>query len=174
MVKVNFAFAGLTSPPVLDEVTLVSDEAILSLEPVDSPVPPPLVAQDPSSNADARMNSFPCFIAFPPLNIGKFRSRRKIFNNFFADSISKADIEKAQAMAFCVFSMSELFHMLGMTNFRKSFVHVFKGRNYLLWGSIVIGLALQFFVIYTPRVNDIFQVVPLAGYDFALILGSPR
>ena len=58
-----------------------------------------------------------------------------------------------------------------MTDFRKSFVRVFKDRNYLLWDSFVIGLALQFFVICTPEVNDIFQVVPLVGYDFAWVFG---
>ena len=57
-----------------------------------------------------------------------------------------------------------------MTNFRKSFVHVFEDRNYF-WGSFVIGLAWQFFVIYTLGVNNIFQVVSLVGYDFSWVFG---
>lgn len=108
------------------------------------------------------------FLSEAWMNIG-FTLDISAINQFFA--ASKADLEEAQAMAFCVLSMSELFHMLGMTDFRKSFVHVFKDRNYLLWGSFVIGLALQFFVIFTPGVNDVFQVAPLVGYDFAWVFG---
>lgn len=108
------------------------------------------------------------FLSEAWMNIG-FTLDLNVINQFFA--ASKADLEEAQAMAFCVLSMSELFHMLGMTDFQKSFVHVFKDRNYLLWGSFIIGLALQFFVIFTPGVNDLFQVVPLVGYDFAWVFG---
>lgn len=89
----------------------------------------------------------------------------------FYDNASVAILEEAQAMAFCVLSMSELFHMLGMTNTKKSFIHVFKDKNWLLWISFVLGLALQFFVIFTPVVNDIFQVVPLEGWDYAWVFG---
>ncbi len=87
------------------------------------------------------------------------------------DNASVAILEEAQAMAFCVLSMSELFHMLGMTNAKKSFIHVFKDKNWLLWISFVLGLALQFFVIFTPVVNNIFQVVPLEGWDYAWVFG---
>ncbi len=89
----------------------------------------------------------------------------------FYDNASVAILEEAQAMAFCVLSMSELFHMLGMTNAKKSFIHVFKDKNWLLWISFVLGLALQFFVIFTPVVNNIFQVVPLEGWDYAWVFG---
>ena len=89
----------------------------------------------------------------------------------FYDSASVAVLEEAQAMAFCVLSMSELFHMLGMTNVKKSFIHVFKDKNWLLWISFILGMALQFFVIFTPGVNDVFQVVPLEGWDYAWVFG---
>ncbi len=89
----------------------------------------------------------------------------------FYDNASIAILEEAQAMAFCVLSMSELFHMLGMTDTRRSFVHIFKDKNWLLWISFVLGLALQFFVIFTPVVNDVFQVVPLEGWDYAWVFG---
>ena len=40
---------------------------------------------------------------------------------------------QSQTAAFCVLSLSELFHMLGMTSLRKSFVHNFWSKNWLLW-----------------------------------------
>ena len=90
--------------------------------------------------------------------------------NFF-DTCDIAILEEAQAMAFCVLSMSELFHMLGMTDTKHSFIHVFKDKNILLWASFVIGMALQFFVIFVPGVNTVFQVVPLEGWDFLWLFG---
>ncbi len=89
----------------------------------------------------------------------------------FYDGASLQVLEEAQAMAFCVLSMSELFHMLGMTNVKKSFIHIFKDKNWLLWISFVLGILLQFFVIFTPGVNTVFQVVPLEGWDYAWVFG---
>ena len=80
-------------------------------------------------------------------------------NHFFEDPI---ELEKAQAMAFCVLSFSELFHMLGMINIRKSVFTVVANRNWMLWLSFFLGMGLQFFVIETPGVNTIFKVYPLS------------
>ena len=89
----------------------------------------------------------------------------------FFDSCDILVLEEAQAMAFCVLSMSELFHMLAMTDTKHSFVHIFKDKNLLLWVSFFLGLALQFFVIFTPGINTVFQVVPLEGWDFLWLFG---
>lgn len=85
--------------------------------------------------------------------------------NAFLDTVNadgvKHNLEEAQSMAFCVLSFSELFHMLGMTNTKKSFVHVFKDKNILLWVSFFLGIGLQLAVIETPYVNNAFSVYPL-------------
>ena len=70
-------------------------------------------------------------------------------------------IEEAQSMAFCALAFSELFHMLGMTNVRKSFVHIFKDFNKMLFIAFFVGLALQIAVIEIPYVNTFFRVYPL-------------
>ncbi len=85
--------------------------------------------------------------------------------------IGKVHLENAQAMAFCVLSFSELFHMLGMVNVKKSAVHVFANKNILLWISFFLGMGLQFFVIFTPGVNTIFKIVPPEGLDWAWVFG---
>ena len=66
--------------------------------------------------------------------------------------------------AFCVLSLSELFHMLGMTSIRKSFVHNFWSKNWLLWLSFVLGIGLQVAVVNIPGLNSFFSCYPL---DFA-------
>ena len=80
-------------------------------------------------------------------------------NSYFAQS--ETNLEEAQSMAFCVLALSELFHMLGMTNVKKSFVHVFRDGNWLLWLSFFLGFGLQLFVIEVPGVNSVFKVYPL-------------
>ena len=68
---------------------------------------------------------------------------------------------QSQTAAFCVLSLSELFHMLGMTSLRKSFVHNFWSKNWLLWLSFVIGIALQVAVVNIPGLNNFFSCAPL-------------
>lgn len=70
-------------------------------------------------------------------------------------------LEEAQSMAFCVLSFSELFHMLGMTDVKHTFLRVFKDRNLMLWVSFFLGMGLQFLVIETPGLNSFFKVYSL-------------
>ncbi len=84
-------------------------------------------------------------------------------SEYFADPLK---LEEAQSMAFCVLSLSELFHMLGMVDAKKSFIHVFRDRNFVLWGAFFLGLALQVLFIFTPGLNNVLQVVALQGWDF--------
>ena len=79
---------------------------------------------------------------------------------------------QCQTMAFCVLGISELFHMLGMTSIRKSFVHNFWSKNWLLWVSFVVGIGLQIAVVQIPGLNSFFKCFPLDikhwGIVFAL------
>ncbi len=81
-------------------------------------------------------------------------------------------LRQSQTMAFCVLSLSELFHMIGMTSVKKSFIHNFKSKNWLLWLSFGLGIALQVGVVMIPGVNSFFSCASLDwahwGYIFAL------
>ena len=81
-------------------------------------------------------------------------------------------LRQSQTMAFCVLSLSELFHMIGMTSVKKSFIHNFKSKNWLLWLSFGLGIALQIGVVMIPGVNSFFSCASLDwahwGYIFAL------
>ena len=82
------------------------------------------------------------------------------------------DITKqSQTCAFCVLSLSELFHMLGMTSIRKSVVHNFKTKNKLLWLSFVLGIALQVGVVLIPGVNTFFKCGSINGLHWLMIFG---
>ena len=75
----------------------------------------------------------------------------------------------ARTTAFCVLSLSELIHMLGMTSIRKSFVHNFKTHNKLLWLSFVLGIALQLMVVLLPGLNSFFQCASLAPWMWLMV-----
>lgn len=86
----------------------------------------------------------------------------------FADN--KDVLAQSQTAAFCVLSLSELFHMLGMTSLKKSFVHNFWSKNWLLWVSFVVGVALQVAVVNIPGLNKFFSCAPLDLAHWGIVL----
>ena len=77
---------------------------------------------------------------------------------------------QSQTAAFCVLSLSELFHMLGMTSLKKSFIHNFWSKNWLLWVSFVVGVALQIAVVNVPGLNGFFSCYPLDIAHWGIII----
>ena len=77
---------------------------------------------------------------------------------------------QSQTAAFCVLSLSELFHMLGMTSIKKSFVHNFCSKNWLLWVSFVLGILLQIAVVNIPGLNNFFSCYPLDIWHWGIVV----
>lgn len=84
---------------------------------------------------------------------------------------SSADIlHQAQTMAFTTLAFCELFHMLGMSDTERSFVHVFKDSNRMLAIAFLAGILLQLFVIETPGISDVFSTFNLSGIEWVITL----
>lgn len=64
--------------------------------------------------------------------------------------------EDARTMAFTTLGLAELFHMIGMSNIKKSFIYVFKGTNWFFIVAFAFGLVLQIAVTEIPGLTDIF------------------
>ncbi len=64
---------------------------------------------------------------------------------------------QARTMAFVALAISELFHMVGMSNQNRSFIHVFKGGNWMMLLAFLAGLGLQLFVVEAPFMRAIFS-----------------
>ena len=77
---------------------------------------------------------------------------------------------QSQTAAFCVLSLSELFHMLGMTSIKKSFVHNFWSKNWLLWVSFALGILLQIAVVNIPGLNNFFSCYPLDIWHWGIVV----
>ena len=85
---------------------------------------------------------------------------------------NNADIlHQAQTMAFTTLAFSELFHMIGMSNVNKSFVSVFKNKNWMMLLAFIIGIALQLFVIEIAPVRAVFSTADLDPAEWFITLG---
>ncbi|MDE5855767.1 MAG: cation transporting ATPase C-terminal domain-containing protein, partial [Anaeroplasmataceae bacterium] len=80
-------------------------------------------------------------------------------------------LHQAQTMAFTTLALCELFHMLGMSNVNRSFIHVIKDKNWMLFIAFFIGIVLQLFVVQTPGVKDVFSTYSLTGVEWGIMLG---
>ncbi len=77
-----------------------------------------------------------------------------------------AILKRAQTMAFTTLAFCELYHMLGMSNVDKSFIHIFKNKNKMMYFAFFAGALLQVFVIATPGVTTIFKTVTPEGIEW--------
>ena len=60
-------------------------------------------------------------------------------------------------MAFTTLAFSELFHMIGMSDVKKSFIHIFKDKNKMMFIAFFLGICLQLLVIEVPFLQKIFN-----------------
>lgn len=76
-------------------------------------------------------------------------------------------VHLAQTMAFTSLAFAELVHMVGMSNTEKSFVMVFKNKNWMMLLAFVVGVALQLLVIEVPLMRSIFSTADLSSPEFS-------
>lgn len=77
---------------------------------------------------------------------------------------------KARSYAFTALGMSQLFHMLGMSNTKRSCIHLFKNRNWLMLFAFVFGLLLQVLVTEVPLLSQFFQTAELSFKEWIWLL----
>ncbi|MDE6661463.1 MAG: cation-translocating P-type ATPase [Anaeroplasmataceae bacterium] len=75
-----------------------------------------------------------------------------------------------QTMAFFTLSTSQLLHAYNVKS-KHSLFSVKSYKNHFLNFAILIGLGLQFFVIYCPYVNTLFKFSPLSPTNLVICLG---
>jgi len=75
---------------------------------------------------------------------------------------NSAVLAQARTMAFCTLAFGELFHMLGVSTGKHSFVQVFKNKNRMMGIAFATGLILQLLVVELPVVSSIFSTATLS------------
>ncbi|MDY4818868.1 MAG: cation-translocating P-type ATPase [Bacilli bacterium] len=75
---------------------------------------------------------------------------------------------QARTMAFVALAFSEIFHMVGMSNQNRSFIHVFKNKNYMMLIAAIVAIALQLAVIEIPFMRDVFSTSDLTVTEWLI------
>ena len=78
---------------------------------------------------------------------------------------------EARTLAFTTLAFSELMHMIGMSDVKHSFIHIFKDKNFMMALSFVVGISLQLFVVMIPGVRDVFSTAHLSLYEWLFAIG---
>ena len=79
-------------------------------------------------------------------------------------------VMRSRTYAFTALGMSQLFHMLGMSNIKKSVLHILKRKNWLMFISFALGIALQVLVTEIPFFNHFFQTSELSFLEWIWLL----
>lgn len=78
--------------------------------------------------------------------------------------------EKCQTFAFTVLALSQLFHMIGITDTNRSFIHIFKEKNYMLLISFIVGILLQILVTEVDPISLVFSTTKLDINEWLILL----
>lgn len=76
----------------------------------------------------------------------------------------------SQSMAFSVLGVSQLFHMLGMVNTKRSVFRLFKSKNYLILISFVFGLGMQILITEVAFLENFFITANLTFIEWLYII----
>ena len=84
-----------------------------------------------------------------------------------------ADIDKnvliqAQTMSFTALGFAELIHMVCMSSVEHSAFKVFRNKNWMMLLAFILGVGLQFFVILTPGVQQVFSTSSLGWQEWLI------
>ena len=60
--------------------------------------------------------------------------------------------------------------MLGTTSSYRSFIHIFKEKNYMLLIAFLLGFSLQVLVTEVPGISLVFQTTRLSVTDWLILL----
>lgn len=80
-------------------------------------------------------------------------------------------LRESETCAFVVLGVSQLFHMLSMSNTKKSFVHVFKSKNYLFLISFAFGIMFPVLLTEVEVFNDFFSCTKLDAIQWITLVG---
>jgi Ca2+-transporting ATPase len=75
-----------------------------------------------------------------------------------------------QTMAFTVLCFSQMGHVMAIRSERESLFKIGVFSNKPLLGALLLTVALQLAIIYSPSLNIIFKTQPLSFYELAITL----
>lgn len=83
---------------------------------------------------------------------------------------NKEILLKSRSFAFVTLAMSQLFHMIGMSDTKISLFSIIKKKNYVLFAALLLGITLQILVINIPFLNNIFHTTSLNFLEWLFLI----
>lgn len=77
-------------------------------------------------------------------------------------------LTQAQTMSFTALGFAELIHMVCMSSVEHSAFRVFRNKNWMMLLAFIAGVGLQFFVVLTPGVQEVFKTSSLSGLEWGI------
>ena len=93
-------------------------------------------------------------------------------NDLTSPYYNQAVLMQAQTMSFTALGFAELIHMVCMSSVEHSAFHVFKNKNWMMLLAFILGVGLQFFVVLTPGVQDVFKTSSLDWEEWLITAGA--
>lgn len=88
------------------------------------------------------------------------------YQNLILTLEDPAILQHSQTFAFTTLAVCQLFHMLGMSNIKKSVFHLFKSKNWMILVAIGVGVLLQILVTEVPFLSTFFKTTQLHWYEW--------
>ncbi|MCH5180002.1 MAG: cation-translocating P-type ATPase [Erysipelotrichales bacterium] len=87
---------------------------------------------------------------------------------------NEAILLKSRTFAFTTLGISQLFHMVGMSNVKQNVVQIIKKKNFVMLLAFIIGIALQVLVTEVPFLTTIFKTssLSLKEWGFLILLSA--
>lgn len=112
--------------------------------------------------------SFIAYIIIPLVELTKMNQLN--FSTLHQDILLMFENEfilrKSRTLAFTVLSISEVFHMVGMSDLKSSIFSILKKKNYFMIIVIFIGFFLQIIVTEIPFLVNFFDTEPLSFIEW--------
>jgi len=118
------------------------------------------------------LTTFIGFILIPLIEIIKVGAFdiRTLYQNLMIQYQNDFILRKSRTIAFTILGVSELFHMIGMSDQHASILSILKKKNYLMFIVIIIGVFLQVIVTEIPVLVTFFRTESLTFLEWIWLL----
>ena len=109
------------------------------------------------------------FLLLPMINLNSLGLKINL-NNIGLMLENETILNKSRTFAFTTLGMSQLFHMIGMSNVKEKVITILKNKNNIRIIAFVVGIALQVMVTEIPFFIDIFKTTRLELYEWLWLI----
>lgn len=109
------------------------------------------------------------YLLLPMINLNSLGLKINL-NNIGLMLENETILNKSRTFAFTTLGMSQLFHMIGMSNVKEKVTTILKNKNNIRIIAFIVGIILQVMVTEIPLFIDIFKTTRLELYEWGWLI----